>query len=155
MTLTSKTGVVTLRRILWFCFLFYSQRLKVTSQWSEMLLSRTLFQDSSGSFSMGMIISISIAILINSIITNIYFVRYFDFKFFYFFKRTFLRPLLITLVLLPLGLFMNDLYSIYSWGGLLVKISIFSIVYFTIIFFLVLNVDEKKLLTQFLNKVKK
>lgn len=93
---------------------------------------------------LGMIICIVSALFVNTIITNIYFMRVFDFKIGLFFKQTFTRLSLVMFITLFLGFWLNKFFINIDWINFLLK-GIFLISGYTIlIYFLMLKRSEKE-----------
>ena len=102
--------------------------------------------------SVGMIICIVSALLVNSIITNIYFIKIFDFKIVLFFKKTFLSIILLLVLMIFVGSGINKLTTEISWLSLLLKGFILVIMYAGLSFLIVLNKDEKQIIHNYIKK---
>lgn len=95
---------------------------------------------------LGVIVPLGIAILVNSIIMNIYFKRIFDFKPLYFFKRCFFKLSMVYLVVTLMCYYLKSFYIINTWGLLIIEILIFIIVYVVVTYIFLLNSYERNLL---------
>ena len=102
--------------------------------------------------SVGMIICIVSALLVNSIITNIYFIKVFNFKIVLFFKKTFLSIILLLVLMIFVGSGINKLTTEISWLSLLLKGFILVIMYAGLSFLIVLNKDEKQVIHNYIKK---
>tara|TARA_B110000211_G_C14025761_1_gene529746 strand:- start:35 stop:1534 length:1500 start_codon:yes stop_codon:yes gene_type:complete len=102
--------------------------------------------------SVGMIICIVSALLVNSIITNIYFIKVFNFKIVLFFKKTFLSIILLLVLMIFVGSGINKLTTEISWLSLLLKGFILVIIYAGLSFLIVLNKDEKQVIHNYIKK---
>jgi O-antigen/teichoic acid export membrane protein len=102
--------------------------------------------------SVGMIICIVSALLVNSIITNIYFIKIFDFKIVLFFKKTFFSIILLLVLMIFIGSGINKLTTEISWLSLLLKGVILAIMYVWLSFLIVLNKDEKQIIYNYIKK---
>lgn len=99
----------------------------------------------------GVIIPLSFAIAINSIIMNCYFRKTFNFNFFLFFKEVLLMPMIIYGVLFYIySRFLFDI-DIETWKKLIYEILKFTLIFGAITYTFILNRFEKSLL---LNRVK-
>ncbi len=93
---------------------------------------------------LGMISCIVSAMFVNFIITNIYFVKMFNFKYILFFKEVFTKSIVIFFILLIIGWQINTFFVSYSWTMLLLKIGIVGLLYITMVYFIQLNKSEKQ-----------
>ena len=98
----------------------------------------------------GMISSIVSAIFINSIITSLYFKKTFNFKILFFFKNTFSKGPLVLVIILFLGLGLNYWLPYYSWGNLIFKLTVLTVLYLIVLYAIELKKKEKgKLIATF------
>ncbi|MCZ8197322.1 MAG: oligosaccharide flippase family protein [Flavobacterium sp.] len=101
---------------------------------------------------LGIISSIAAAMLVNSVITNVYFVKIFGFEINYFFKEVFLKQTLY-LALLTLGMYyLISLFSISKWIELLVCGFGFVVIYSLFYYFILMNDYEKGLILKAVNR---
>ncbi|MCF6168486.1 oligosaccharide flippase family protein [Lutibacter sp.] len=101
---------------------------------------------------LGMIICIVGALFINAIITNIYFVKIFDFKIRAFFYETYAKSIFVMLFVLLVGRVLNEYIYEISWGSFLIKGIILAIIYATLGFLIALNKNEKESILNYLKK---
>ncbi len=103
----------------------------------------------------GMIYGIAGGLFVNMIVTNIYYVRFFDFNIIHFFKELYGKFIFILLGLLIFGLFLNFLIYEDSWMLFFVKILILSTAYFLSVYFVILSLEEKSIIKERIWKLKK
>ncbi|MCC8424852.1 lipopolysaccharide biosynthesis protein [Mucilaginibacter sp. UR6-11] len=100
-----------------------------------------------GSFGMyGILFPIATAMIINTIINNVLFVNYFDFKISKFYKETFLFQGIFTILFLLAANFIKRHIAIYSWVQFITWCAVFSGIYVLLFFFIVLKNDERRLI---------
>ncbi len=92
--------------------------------------------------------SYSIFWVISQIIMNWYFDKKLNLDMKSFFKETFGKLILILLISLSIGYFINNLFGL-SWGYFMVKASLYAVLYLGMTYFFVLNEYEKKLFLKF------
>lgn len=95
----------------------------------------------------GVIYPLFIALLLNSLLMSWYFNKIFGFDFYTFIIRTVLKPFLLGVM--PLTILFNYIKSYWkveSWLELGIQIGGFSISYIFIIYFMIMNFEEKKIL---------
>lgn len=98
----------------------------------------------------GMIIPIVAALFINTIITNFYFIKVFQFQVILFFKDSFLSQLVLIGLLCLVSYKFTKLVELDNWFNLMVCIIIFSLIYFPYYYFLLLNKSEKSIINNWL-----
>ncbi|WP_028892755.1 oligosaccharide flippase family protein [Tenacibaculum sp. 47A_GOM-205m] len=92
----------------------------------------------------GMLYGILLGLFVNMIITNIYYVHFFNFKVIYFFKKLYAKFVFILLISLILGLMLNYVFKDITWMYFFVKVTLLSITYVYIVYLVFLNVEERK-----------
>jgi O-antigen/teichoic acid export membrane protein len=98
----------------------------------------------------GMIIPIVLALFINTIITNFYFIKVFQFKVILFFKDSFFSQLVAIGILCFIFFQLKKLIEIDNWLRLLICIIIFSVIYIPFYYFLLLDKSEKEIIKNLL-----
>lgn len=86
--------------------------------------------------------------IISQIIMNWYFEKRLNLDMIYFFKQTFGKIFFVLIFSLGIGYFIN-IYFIQTWPYFFLKTTLFSVVYMILIYFVVLNDYEKKLILKF------
>ena len=99
---------------------------------------------------LGMIVSIVIAMIINSIILNIIFMKKFDFKIALFFKGTFGKFIFIIIFTVLFGKLLNTYFNHFTWINFIAKGIIVAIVQFIAIYLFALNKDEKRIIMKYI-----
>lgn len=95
----------------------------------------------------GVIYPLFIGMLLNSAIMTWYYNKIFDFNFINFIKKTTLQPLIFGA--LPVTLFfliVKNYWKISSWIDLSLQVALFTVIYMVVIYFAIMNVDEKKMI---------
>ncbi|MGC4129287.1 MAG: oligosaccharide flippase family protein [Bergeyella sp.] len=94
----------------------------------------------------GVIIPICSAVFLNSILMSFYYNKIFEFQILRFFQTVFLRPIILSAVLILCFKFLLKYYSLNSWLELLMGIFVFSAVYFALNYFFVFTKTTKQII---------
>ncbi|NGX84739.1 oligosaccharide flippase family protein [Aequorivita sp. KMM 9714] len=97
----------------------------------------------------GVIYPLFIAMLLNSAIMTWYYNKIFGFNFINFIKKTILQPLIFgALPVTIIFLFVKNYWKISSWIDLSWQVTLFTVVYLVVNYFVVMNVEEKEILNR-------
>lgn len=94
----------------------------------------------------GVLLPIVIGMFVNTIINNIMFVKFFDFKILKFYKKTFLFQTLYTVVFLSVFVFLKKYFVIDTWLQFVSSAIIYSLLFLSFYIVLLFNKEEKGLL---------
>lgn len=92
----------------------------------------------------GVIYPLFTAMILNSLLLSWYFYKIFGFDFMAFIKNTIMKPFLGALPVVLLFSLLKTYWNVISWLDLLLHIGLFSIIYSAVIYFTIMNVEEKK-----------
>lgn len=95
----------------------------------------------------GMILPLTISMIINSIIINIYFVRVFGFKWRLFYSRSFFWQTLVVGILVTLTMIIKTNIEINKWSSFAIYGFTYSIIYLAIYYLILFNKEEKKIIS--------
>lgn len=84
--------------------------------------------------------------ILSQIIMNWYFDTKLDLDILYFFKETFGKLLISLIISLCIGYLTDMFIAGNNWGNFIIKITIYSLVYISLLYFFVLNTSEKQIL---------
>lgn len=97
----------------------------------------------------GMLYGIVAGLFFNIIITNVYYIKYFDFKIIVFFKYLYSKFLGLMLVLLLFGFLIRSLSNNNkTWLFFLINVTILSVAYCLLVYFTFLDRDERRLIKE-------
>ncbi len=94
----------------------------------------------------GMIIPVVFAYLVNSIFVNIYYVKVFEFKILIFFKEVYFSQILVIGLFSFLFFQIKSKFDFDNWAMIVFGITIYTILYFPLFYFLLFNKSEKALI---------
>ena len=100
----------------------------------------------------GMILCIVAAYFINTVLTNWYFIKVFDFKIRLFLEKTYFRFTLVLAVIIVMCLQINLAIPNLSWSSITLKGVLIFLIYCSGIYFFQLNSDEKSQIRSVFNK---
>lgn len=96
---------------------------------------------------LGVIYPLFVALIINSLISSWYYYKIFGFNFWMFIKRTILQPLFYVMVpLVLLFILLKSSWTVQGWMDLALQVGLFVFLYALLIYFLVMNLEERKIL---------
>lgn len=98
----------------------------------------------------GMIIPLSLSMVINGIIMNLYFKKIFDFNIGLFYKEVFLKQFVVYGVLLLFCLYIVSCVSINTWFKIMIIGAVYSLLFFIISYFFIMNTYEKSFFKSFI-----
>lgn len=93
----------------------------------------------------GMIIGVCLGVVISQIVLNVYFVKKINFRIAIFYKEVYLKTTVYFVLLLIIGFFINKIFPEFHWVTFFLKLVLFSITYFLVNYFFILNKYEKDL----------
>jgi O-antigen/teichoic acid export membrane protein len=94
----------------------------------------------------GVLLPIAVGFFINAIISNVLFVKVFDFQIVSFYKETFLIQIIFAVLLIVFSVLIKNNLVIDSWLSFLIAGSIYTALYVTLYVFLVFTKEEKNLI---------
>jgi O-antigen/teichoic acid export membrane protein len=98
----------------------------------------------------GIIFPIAVVILLNTIINNILFVKFFNFQIISFYKKTFLYQIIFTIVFIIISILIKNIFNVYTWPQFFIAGFTYSLSFVLLYVLLLLTKEEKSLL---LNKI--
>ena len=100
----------------------------------------------------GILIPIAIAMMVNTIINNILFIKVFNFQIIHFFKQTFLKQVVFSIIFIIVGIKILGHFSINTWPKFILAGICFSILYVFIFAILISNKEEQNLFKKIMIK---
>lgn len=95
---------------------------------------------------LGVAVPLCIAMIINGLVMNLYFMKIFNFKPFVFFRESLLKVFFYHTLLIIIFFYLKSFYVIQSWATLIGFITCFLITYFLVTYLLIFNDSEKEIL---------
>jgi peptidoglycan biosynthesis protein MviN/MurJ (putative lipid II flippase) len=94
----------------------------------------------------GVIYPLFIAMLLNGFIMTWYFYKIFGFDFLVFIKKAVIKLILAVSPIVLVFSYIKNFWKVESWIDLALHTSLFAIVYSAILYFIIMNVEEKKII---------